>query len=143
VIADGDSVLTVCTGNICRSPFGEHYLRDWLRERGIRADVASAGTHALPGNRSTPEAIAVAARFGLDLAPHRAQEVTPDLAAAADLIVCMSERHRRLLEELVGDLGEPPRIEVLGVPDPYGGNLDEYRECFEEIVEAMERLGVI
>ena len=43
-------VLTVCTGNICRSPYAELLLREgfgWARPGAF--EVTSAGTHALVG----------------------------------------------------------------------------------------------
>ena len=50
-----DSILVVCTGNICRSPVGEGLLRHRLTPRRIA--VSSAGTHAVVGRRAAPEAI--------------------------------------------------------------------------------------
>ncbi|WP_454538621.1 arsenate reductase/protein-tyrosine-phosphatase family protein, partial [Escherichia coli] len=38
-----NSILVVCTGNICRSPIGERYLRSLLPNKKID----SAGTSAL------------------------------------------------------------------------------------------------
>ncbi|MCP6513951.1 protein tyrosine phosphatase, partial [Klebsiella pneumoniae] len=38
-----NSILVVCTGNICRSPIGERFLRRVLPEKKID----SAGTEAL------------------------------------------------------------------------------------------------
>ncbi|HCR3060929.1 TPA: protein tyrosine phosphatase, partial [Escherichia coli] len=40
-----DSILVVCTGNICRSPLGERYLRREFPNKKID----SAGTGALVG----------------------------------------------------------------------------------------------
>ena len=45
-------VLTVCTGNVCRSPLAEALLRERLAPLDIR--VRSAGTRALIGSAMTP-----------------------------------------------------------------------------------------
>ena len=39
------TVMTVCTGNICRSPMGEIILRHFFNERGLgdQVDVESSG----------------------------------------------------------------------------------------------------
>lgn len=39
-------IVTVCTGNICRSPMAEYALRQALEEQGLadRVEVASVGT---------------------------------------------------------------------------------------------------
>ena len=44
---DTFSILTVCTGNVCRSPAVERLLASKL---GPTVSVASAGTHALVGH---------------------------------------------------------------------------------------------
>ena len=44
---DAFSILTVCTGNVCRSPAVERLLASKL---GPTVSVASAGTHALVGH---------------------------------------------------------------------------------------------
>ena len=48
------TILTVCTGNVCRSPIAEKLLRLELRDLpGVR--VHSAGTNALVNAPMTPE----------------------------------------------------------------------------------------
>ena len=42
------SILVVCTGNVCRSPYIERRLRHELAGTGI--EVTSAGTRALVGH---------------------------------------------------------------------------------------------
>jgi predicted protein tyrosine phosphatase len=51
-----DSILVVCTGNICRSPIGERYLRNLLPDKKID----SAGTGALIEHAADDSAIKVA-----------------------------------------------------------------------------------
>ncbi|HDZ1742706.1 TPA: protein tyrosine phosphatase, partial [Klebsiella pneumoniae] len=48
-----DSVLVVCTGNICRSPMGERILQSLLPEKIIK----SAGVGALVGHPADPLAL--------------------------------------------------------------------------------------
>ena len=38
------TVMTVCTGNICRSPMAEIILRDMIRKQGLDWLTDSAGT---------------------------------------------------------------------------------------------------
>lgn len=58
-----DSILVVCTGNICRSPIGERYLRNLLPDKKID----SAGTGALIEHAADNSAIKVAQLHGLSL----------------------------------------------------------------------------
>lgn len=85
------TVLTVCSGNIARSPLMALLLADRL---GDRADVVSAGTIATPGEPMTDEALAVAARLGVDGREHRSQVLTAELIANADLVLVATREHR-------------------------------------------------
>ena len=68
-------VLIVCSGNTCRSPLAEAYLRAALGADRDRVQVVSAGTGALDGQPATGPAIEVARRDGVDLAGHRSRRL--------------------------------------------------------------------
>jgi protein-tyrosine phosphatase len=87
-------ILTVCTGNICRSPLAEHLLRQGLNGYAT-VDVSSAGTSALVGESMTPQIIAIAHEHGV-LAPekHRARDLTVDHLRDADLVIALTRAHR-------------------------------------------------
>ena len=79
-------VLVVCVGNICRSPMAEAMLRARLGRRP-RFEVSSAGVGALVGHPADPFAMELMRERGLDIAAHRARQVTPELVAAHDLVL--------------------------------------------------------
>lgn len=94
------TILTVCTGNVCRSPVAELQLSAALRDiPGVR--VASAGTQALVGRGVPPTTLAVGREYGLDASEHRARQVTEDHIREADLILAMARDHRRAIVEAV------------------------------------------
>lgn len=89
------TILTVCTGNICRSPLAEVLLRAELEPLGVR--VHSAGTHALVGHGMPEPALELAAREGVDpevAAAHQARYLVEPLLEDADLILTMAREHR-------------------------------------------------
>ncbi|MFB8388042.1 low molecular weight phosphatase family protein [Microbacterium sp. NPDC055910] len=93
-------ILTVCTGNVCRSPVAEQLLRDHLRDLG--ATVSSAGTHGLTASPMTPEAQRIAVQLGVtetDAADHRGRILTEDLLHSPDLILTMTRAHRKAVAE--------------------------------------------
>jgi len=94
-------VLTVCTGNICRSPFAEVILRDELGRTGITA--ASAGVKALVGQSMTPEAAALAHAYGVPedlIGAHRARWLDERHLRTPALVLAMTREHRRAVVEL-------------------------------------------
>ena len=94
-------VLTVCTGNICRSPLAEQLLR--LHLAPLDAQVSSAGTRGLSSAPMTPEALALADQLGVpasDSTAHRSRFLTEKHLVAPDLIITMTRDHRRQVAEL-------------------------------------------
>jgi len=145
-------ILLVCTGNICRSPLAAALLTRALAERGVEGiDVSSAGTGAWDGAPASEGAYLVGLERGLDLSGHRARLLTRELVEAADLILTMARHHRARVDELGGE----GRVFVLGeyagrdgeeaeVSDPFGGDLDVYRDTCAElealVAAAVERI---
>ena len=97
------SILVVCTGNICRSPLAEGFLRSALMQRlGTSAPrVRSAGVIGHPGSSAMPESVRAAADRGLDIASHRVRRLTDRDIADADLVIAMAAEHREAICDAV------------------------------------------
>lgn len=97
-----ETILVVCTGNVCRSPYMEYAIRNGLAERGISSvSVMSAGTRALIGHRMADPILAALAEEGVDGSGFRAQNLTQALAAGADLILTAEASHRSEVARLL------------------------------------------
>lgn len=94
-------LLTVCTGNVCRSPYAAALLAQglgWARPGAF--EVSSAGTHALVGRALEPGSRVILEEKDVPVLPDRARMVTPGLLAEQSLVLVMSARHREtVLEE--------------------------------------------
>jgi protein-tyrosine phosphatase len=89
-------VLTVCTGNICRSPFLERALQSELdRSWGPGAvEVSSGGTGALAGYPMEEQARILLESKGYAADGFLARHLTADLVAEADLVLTATRAHR-------------------------------------------------
>ena len=94
----GGSVLVVCTGNVCRSPFLQLALQRELDARrpdgAVGITVTSAGTGALAGRPMDERAAAQATARGLHPETFLARQLTPAMVAGADLVLTATRRHR-------------------------------------------------
>lgn len=115
-----NSILVVCTGNICRSPIGERYLRSLLPNKKID----SAGTSALVDHAADESAILVASSHGISLDGHVAKQFTSSLGRQYDLILVMEKYHI----EQIGRVAPEARGKTMlfghwlnqrDIPDPY------------------------
>jgi len=113
------SILTVCIGNICRSPMAEGILAAGLPQ--LR--VVSAGTGALVGKPADATAQKLMRARGIDISGHVAQQVSQLLCRQADLILVMDMAQRRYLESTYpfvrGKVFRIAEAAKQDVPDPY------------------------
>ena len=99
------TLLFVCEGNVCRSPFAELLARTLASGSGWQ--FRSAGLGALVGSPMDPLMAAQLTRRGGDPAGFVARQLTPSLVRTADLVVAMQRSQRdRVIED------HPARAEV-------------------------------
>jgi protein-tyrosine phosphatase len=91
------SILTVCTGNVCRSPAVERLLAN---ELGPTVQVGSAGTHALVGHPISEQMATLLRSSGIQETPFAARQLSEQLLKEADLVLPLTRAQRGLVVEL-------------------------------------------
>ncbi len=130
-------VLFVCTGNTCRSPMAEWWLKTRIAKDKFddRIEVESCGIFAYKNMPATPESTLVLKEDGIDLSRHLARPITHDMARSADHIYAMTAEHQQFVLRQFPYLSG--KITVLDVDDPIGMDLAFYRTCYADIKEKM------
>lgn len=141
-------VIFICTGNICRSAMADGYLKYRLNQIGkeSQVSVSSAGTYAIKGEYSPEYAKQAISKYGANIQNHTASRLEDVELEGADFILVMTERHKRdvinrypEIKDKVKLLGEYAKDkEYNEIDDPWGYNLNVYKNCAKEIVESIE-----
>jgi protein-tyrosine-phosphatase len=147
------SLLFVCLGNICRSPFAARACARVLAAHGV-TDVTceSAGIRTTQAARSPQDACEAAARVGVSLDDHVPLQLTRELVEKFDVIVVMEAVQ---LESLRASYPEAANRIVLlplfagdhrggyaryNIADPFGQPAAAFDACYERIREALTGL---
>lgn len=143
------AVLFVCHGNIMRSPMAAELFRVRVEALNATIGVASAGTWTTKGRPADPRAVAAASEFGVSLASHRSQPITPSLLSRSDLVCVMDYRNE--VDVLTRFPGSAKKTILLGgldlppdagpaIPDPYSLGAEAVEECYRRIDTAISAL---
>lgn len=159
-LAAGDppeSVLFLCLGNVCRSPYAEVRFRDWLTAHpATTIEVRSAGFIG-PGRSADATALSVARTHGVDTSGHRSVVVDRAMLERADLVVLVDPAHEARLRTVasgvsvrtlvLGDL-DPEPVRSRTIRDPWGEDpavfqrvFDRLDRCLDVLAEATQRAG--
>ena len=139
-------ILFVCTGNICRSPMAMGLFNMRARDLGDHREFVaeSAGTWGVEGEPATAFANQLMAQRQIDILAHRGRTVTREMIEQASVVIVMTKNHRDALSaefpssrsklHLMSELGD----RLYDINDPYGGSLDEYAHCAQELENLLE-----
>ena len=136
-----ERLVFVCRGNVCRSPYAE------VVAKSLGLSATSCGVEV---SRSAPaEAMAVRATLlrGKDLSEHMSRSIFDVPLDSSDCLVVFDLSHLPTARDVAAHVG--CQITLLGlwrepsvteIADPFGRPLQNFRQCFDEIDEALAGL---
>jgi protein-tyrosine phosphatase len=117
-------------------------MRDKAKALGLDVFVDSAGTHAHTGWSADRRSAIAAKTRGYDLSDLRARAVTQGDFEDFDLILCMDQGHKLILERVAPkEYHHKIRMfDTRDVGDPYYGGDQGFEVVLDQIEAAVERL---
>lgn len=124
-----NKIIFVCSGNTCRSPMAEG-----LAGRLLDCEVESYGMSVWGSSPASQNGVEVMRELGIDISAHVSRQLTKEIGDTADCIAAATPQIRDALTPIFGD-----KVCLLGngISDPYGGDIEVYRKCRNEIFFAI------
>jgi protein-tyrosine phosphatase len=126
-----DTVTVVCFGNLCRSPMAQAVLARALPRIGVQSAGLSAPSRGAPD----PIAVRLMRERGYDISGHRAQQLQGAMVDSSDLVLVMTDRQRRVIEQVwPASRGKVFRIAGdTDIPDPHQRGERAFRRVLQLI----------
>jgi len=142
-------ILVACTGNACRSPMAEGFLREELSQNEGFI-VKSAGISAADGMRPTPYAVDVMKNEGIDISGYLSSHLSEQFAKAADIILVMTKTHKDIIASIMPDVKDKIYLynefanldNNTDIEDPIGKPLLVYEDVCNKIKEASQQIVI-
>ena len=134
-------LLFVCTGNICRSPLAEGFIRYLCFKKSLDLECDSAAIYNYhTGSHPDPRAIQIAENYGFDISHLKARKINKSDFSNFDLIIGMDKNHIKELNKINKYnkniclyLNFSQNLKNNDVPDPYYGSLIDFERSFNLI----------
>ena len=146
-------IIFVCKGNVCRSPFAEHYLANLNHKNCREIKIESCGLDTDQGTVSPPDAILAAENFGINLISHRSKSIIACNLENAELILAMEFEHYQRLKKdfpryiskmhLLNEFAPFPDKLLCNIYDPFGLGVNEFIRCFKKMKKALDSLWTL
>ena len=148
-----NSVLFICSANICRSPMAMGLLHSMVEDSSDQWKIESAGVWDMGGQQVAANTRLVLKERCIDLNDHTSRTVTGTILSEFSLVLVMEDIHKEVLKlafpeytdriymlsEMVGELFD--------IVDPIGESLADFEETALEmeriLTEGFEKISIL
>jgi len=148
-----NSVLFICSANICRSPMAMGLLRSMVEDSSDQWKIESSGVWDMGDQPAALNTQLVLEERGIDLNDHASRAVTSSNLSEFNLVLVMKNNHKEVLKlafpeytdriymlsEMVG--------EIFDIVDPIGRSLADFEETALEIerilTDGFEKISIL
>ncbi len=134
------SLIFVCTGNTCRSPMAAALFNHLYPDSDFAATSAGLLADGSPISKNASEALmerGVLPTPGNNYIAHISRALDEDAVNEADLIVGITSSHAMSILMKYPAHASKITVMPMDISDPYGGDMDRYRECLSDIERAL------
>lgn len=142
-----DTIVFLCYGNICRSPFAAEYLAQVLKNKGLEIRVASSGCLQKEHRSSPSPAIEAGLPFGVDLSNHHSTSFEGEITSRTAILFIFDRANHDWVASNYPEL--LPRTFYLGhmrvapgrraeIFDPYDHPADFFHQQFDDIKKTLD-----
>ena len=137
-------IVFVCTGNTCRSPMAEGFLKMIAQKNGDESfEVVSRGICAAEGESASEFSQKACKELGTDISAHISVQLTIDDIADSDYVITLTTEQcvflKNELKKFADKIYSISEFTGLNdIADPYGGSFEIYKKCSEDIFEASK-----
>ena len=148
-----NSVLFICSANVCRSPMAMGLLRSIVKDSSDQWKIESSGVWDMGDQPAALNTQLVLQEHGIDLNDHASRTVTGTMLSEFNLVLVMEDNHKEVLKlafpeytdriymlsEMVG--------EIFSIVDPIGRSLADFEETALEmeriLTEGFEKISIL
>ena len=148
-----NSVLFICSANICRSPMAMGLLRSMVEDSSDQWKIESSGVWDMGDQPAALNTQLVLQERGIDLNDHASRTITGTMLSEFNLVLVMEDNHKEVLKlafpeytdriymlsEMVG--------KIFDIVDPIGRSLADFEETALEmeriLTEGFEKISIL
>ena len=148
-----NSVLFICSANICRSPMAMGLLRSMVKDSSDQWEIESSGVWDMGDQQVAANTQLVLQERGIDLNDHTSCTVIGTMLSEFNLVLVMEDIHKEILKLAFPEYTD--RIYMLSemveefydIFDPIGRSLADFEETALEmeriLTEGFEKISIL